>query len=61
MSYNTNGTENFDQVNINKIRSSLKEERNGSDEAYTMVQVNSPCEVKVPRKSREICAESLMK
>lgn len=54
--------ENFDEQNIEQIRSIINDEKNNGPkmkQAYTMIQKNAPCEVNITEKSRKICVDSL--
>lgn len=56
--------ENFDERNIEQIRAVIEQEKvNGPrvEKAYTMVQMNSPCEIEVTEQSRKICVNALLK
>lgn len=56
--------ENFDEQNIAQIRSIIakeKEEGPRIEKAYTMVQVNTSCDVKVTAASRKICVDALLR
>lgn len=56
--------ENFNEANIEEIRSVIERERTHGpviEKAYTMVQVNSACDVEVTKESRRICADALLR
>lgn len=55
--------DNFDERNIAEIRSIIERERSEGPrikQAYTMVQKNAPCEIKVTERSRKISAAALL-
>ena len=55
---------NYGQLNITAVRESLQRKRQNqtrSKQVYTMIQVNSPCEVTISDESKRICASALMK
>lgn len=53
---------NIDNLNEIMIRfEKRKQLQNRSSKSYTMVQLNSPCKVEISEKSKNICADALMK
>ena len=52
---------NYDQENIDYIRSALNEKDVMSEKVYRMVFPSKRCNVIINGKSRKICAESLLK
>lgn len=55
---------NYGRSNIATVRESLQKKRHSqsrSKQVYTMIQVNSPCEVTISEESKRICASTLMK
>lgn len=58
-----NNSESYEDNNIASILKKIDTEvetGNKPEKVYTMVQVNSPCEVNITDKSREILADILM-
>lgn len=55
---------NYNLSNIANIKKFIEEERNDQNfkkQVYTMVQVNSPCNVIISSSSRKKCARALVK
>lgn len=58
-----NKMDNFDERNIAELRSVIAKEREEGPrikQAYTMLQRNAPCKIKVTEKSRKISATTLL-
>lgn len=57
-------SQNYGESNIEAVRAKMSAKRQGesrSKQVYTLIQINSPCEVKISERSRKICARALMK
>ena len=53
---------NYNHKNIENIRQSLNENlATQGNKVYRMVEKTVPCKVKIKKKSRVICAKSLLK
>jgi hypothetical protein len=55
---------NYDEANINAIKSAWKTERENpaaSSQTYTMVQANAPCKVNITMESRNACVKALLR
>ena len=55
--------DNFDERNIREIRSIIERERSEGPvikKAYTMIQKNAPCDIRITERSRKISAATLL-
>lgn len=54
----------YNDENLEEVKEILikeKEDTSSLSQVYTMVQINSPCEVTVTKKSRNICVAALLR